>query len=48
MFLENVADTVLGQNVREREPLVARKAGAHRIQACHGTAYKFSAIPAIE
>ena len=33
MFVENVADTVLGQNVREREPLVTRKAGAHRIQA---------------
>jgi hypothetical protein len=31
MFLENVPDVGLGQDVREREPLIARKAGAHRI-----------------
>ena len=33
LFVENVPDVVLSQNVREREPLIARKAGAHRIQA---------------
>jgi hypothetical protein len=45
-FVENVPDAGLGQNVREREPLIARKAGAHGIQARHGTAFKLMAIPA--
>ena len=35
MLVENILDTFLRQNVREWEPLVARKAGAYRIQACH-------------
>ena len=35
MFVENVPDAGLSQDVREREPLIARKAGAHRIQARH-------------
>ncbi len=46
MFVENVPDAGLSQNVHEREPLIARKAGAHRIQARHGTALKLTAIPA--
>ena len=35
LFVENVPDTRLGQNVRERKPLIARKAGAYRIQTRH-------------
>jgi hypothetical protein len=35
VFVENVPDAGLRQDVREREPLIARKAGAHRIQARH-------------
>ena len=46
VFIENVPNVGLGQNVRERQPLIARKAGAHRIQARHGTAFKLTAIPA--
>jgi len=46
MFVENVPDTGLSQDVREGEPLIARKAGAYRIQARHGTALKLMAIPA--
>ncbi|MBL7037169.1 MAG: hypothetical protein ISR77_01005 [Pirellulaceae bacterium] len=30
LFVENVPDARLGQNVRERKPLIARKADAHR------------------
>jgi hypothetical protein len=33
MFVENVSDAGLRQDVHEREPLIARKAGAYRIQA---------------
>jgi hypothetical protein len=46
MLVENVPDAGLGQNVRERESLIARKAGAHCFQARHGTAFKLTAIPA--
>ena len=46
MFVENIPDAGLRQDVREREPLIARKAVAHRIQARHGTALKLTAIPA--
>ncbi len=35
----------LGQNVREREPLIARKTGAYRIQTRHGTALPFDGDP---
>ena len=35
MLAKNFPDTSLGKNVRERKPLVARKAGAHRVQARH-------------
>ncbi len=45
MFVKNVPDAGLGQDVRERESLVARKASAYRIQARHGTAFKLTAIP---
>jgi hypothetical protein len=31
IFVENRPDAGFGQNVHEREPLIARKAGAHRI-----------------
>jgi len=48
LFVEHVPNAGLGQNVRERESLIARKAGTYRIQVRHGIAYKFSAIPAIE
>jgi hypothetical protein len=33
MFVENIPDTGLGQDVDEWEPLIARKAIAYRIQA---------------
>jgi hypothetical protein len=46
MFVENVPDVDLGQNVCERESLIARKAGAYRIQARHGIAFELTAIPA--
>ena len=46
LFVENVPDAGLGQNVRKRESLIARKAGAHCFQARHGTAFKLTAIPA--
>ena len=36
MFVENLSDAGLSQDVREGESLIARKAGAHRIQARHG------------
>jgi len=32
VFVEGVADAGLGQDVREREALIAREAGAHLIQ----------------
>ena len=35
MFVENFSNAGLRQNVCEREPLIARKAGAYRIQARH-------------
>ena len=35
MVVENFPDAGLGQNVREWESLIVRKAGAHRIQARH-------------
>ena len=35
MVVKNFEDAGLGQNVRERKPLIARKAGTHRIQARH-------------
>jgi len=35
MVVKNVPDASLGHNVREWESLIARKAGAHRIQARH-------------
>jgi hypothetical protein len=35
MFVEDVADAGLGQDVGEREPLIARKAVTHRIKAGH-------------
>ena len=46
IFVENVPDAGLSQDVRERESLIARKAGAYRIQARHGIAFKLTAIPA--
>ena len=46
MFVKNVPDASLCQNVGERKPLIARKTGAHRIQARHETAFKLTAIPA--
>jgi hypothetical protein len=46
MFVENIPDAGLGQDIREREPLIARKAGAYGIQARHGTALSLMAIPA--
>jgi hypothetical protein len=45
MFVKNIPDAGLGQNVCERESLIARKAGAHRIQARHRIAFKLTAIP---
>ena len=33
MFVENVPDAGLAQNVREGDPFIARKADVHRIQA---------------
>ena len=33
VFVETLPDTGLRQDVRERESLIARKAGAYRIQA---------------
>src|SRR5208337_1539466 len=44
MFIEHLLDAGLRQDVRERESLIARKAGAHRIQARHGTACWLTAI----
>lgn len=35
MFIKNFPNTRLSQNVRERQPLIAREAGAHRVQARH-------------
>ena len=35
MLVENIEDAGLGQDVRERKPLVAHKAGAYRIQGRH-------------
>jgi hypothetical protein len=46
MFMKNVFDAVLGKNVCEGESLIAREAGAHRIQARHGIAFKLVANPA--
>lgn len=46
MFMENIFDTVLGENVCEGESLIAREAGAHFIPARHGIAFKLAAIPA--
>ena len=45
MFVENVHDIGLSQNVRERKSLIVRKTGAHRIQARHGINFKLTAIP---
>ena len=47
MFVENIYDACLGQDICEREPHIARKAGAHRIQGRHRTAFKLIAIPAV-
>jgi len=46
VVVKNFPDTVLGQDICERKPLVARKAGAYRIQARDGIAFKLTAIPA--
>jgi hypothetical protein len=46
MFVKSVSEAGLRQDVREREPLIARKASAHRIQVRHGIAFKLTAIPA--
>ena len=35
MFVQNIPNAGLRQNVRKRESLIARKAGAYRIQARH-------------
>jgi hypothetical protein len=45
MFVEHIPDASLGQNICERESLIARKAGAYRIQASHGIASRLTAIP---
>ena len=45
MFVENVHDIGLSQNVRERKSLIVRKTGAHCIQARHGINFKLTAIP---
>ena len=39
MFVEGVPDAGLGQDVGEREALVAREAGAQLIQARHGVGF---------
>ena len=41
MFVENFSNAGFRQDVRERKSLVARKAGAHRIQARHGIAFNW-------
>jgi len=45
MLVENIPDAGLGQNICERKSLIARKAGAYCIQACHGIAFRWTAIP---
>ena len=35
MIVENIQDLGFGQNIRKGKPLVARKAGAHRLQIRH-------------
>ena len=45
VFVEHIPNAGLGQNVRERKPLIARKTGADRIQARHGTVLPFEGDP---
>jgi len=45
LFVEHVPNAGVGQNVREREPLIERKAGAYRIQTRHGTVLPFDGDP---
>jgi hypothetical protein len=39
VFVENIPNPGLRQDVREREPLILRKAGAYGIEAGHGIAF---------
>ena len=45
LFVEHVPNAGLGQNVRERESLIALKAGTYRIKTRHGTALPFDGDP---
>jgi hypothetical protein len=42
VFVEDLRDAGLGQDVSERQPLVAREAGTNRIQTCHRIAFDVS------